>query len=279
MKIMDLNLFQKFREDLFDRYIGLLGVAKRRPGVNALVELVSAHQTHVPFENISKLYYRKHLGLKSLPDINTYLDGIEQYHFGGTCFSNNYYFHLLLANLGYKVRLCGADMNNVDAHMASLVEIEGREFLIDVGYAAPFLSPLPRDIKIDYSIILGRDRYVLKPQDGNGRSRLELYRDGVLKHGYLAKPDFKTIDDFSITDSFGEDATFMNALLLARFFPNRSIVIHNLTVTESQGSKSRRYFLKDRAELGRTVEDLFGIPEHIVMEAVSELRNLNDPWN
>lgn len=39
------------------------------------------------------------------------------------------------------------------------------------------------------------------------------------------------------------------------------------------------YSLKDRDELGQAVEELFGIPQGIVKDAVGELRNLNDAWN
>lgn len=271
--------YQMLGEHLLERYLRMLGVTKREPSINSLTELVAAHLTRVPFENISKLYYRKHLALNTIPDISIYLDGIESYHFGGTCYSNNYYFYSLLANLGYMVRLCGVDMSTPDAHMVSMVNIEDREFLVDVGYAAPFLSPLPRDLKTDYTLVLGRDRYVLKPQDVEGCSHLELYRDGILKHGYLAKPAPKKLEDFSIKDTFREDATFMNSLLLARFFLDHSIVIHNLAVIESRGTKSRNYPLKDRDELGQAVEELFGIPQGIVKEAVGELRNFNDAWN
>ena len=271
--------YPEMDEHLLERYLRMLGVKKREPSINSLTELVAAHLTRVPFENISKLYYRKHLALNTIPDLSIYLDGIERYHFGGTCYSNNYYFYSLLSSLGYTVRLCGADMSTPDAHMASMVNIEGREFLVDVGYAAPFLWPLPRNLKTVYIIVLGRDRYVLKPQDAEGCSHLELYRDGILKHGYLAKPDPKKLEDFSIKDTFREDATFMNSLLLARFFPDRSIVIHNLAVIESRGTKSRNYSLKDRDELGQAVEELFGIPHCIVNDAVGELRKFNDAWN
>ena len=266
-------------QDVLARYLNILGAPKRQPSFDALSELVAAQMIRVPFENISKLYYRKHLGLYDIPDIQTYLDGIEQFHFGGTCYSNNYYFYLLLANLGYAAKLCGADMNNPDAHLTIMVTVDGREYLIDVGYAAPFLSPLPRDLAEDYTIVLGRDRYVLKPQDVNGCSRLELYRDEKLKHGYLAKPTPKQIEDFSIGDSFRADATFMNAVLLVRFYPDCSLTIHNLTVIESQGTISRSHSLNSRDELGQVVEEHFGIPQSIVMEAVGELRELNDPWN
>ena len=251
---------ERMEQDVFMRYLNVLEVPKRPPGFDALKELVAAQMTRVPFENISKLYYRKRLALDNIPDMPTYLDGIERFHFGGTCYSNNYYFYLLLANLGYAAKLCGADMHNPDAHMVIMVGIEGREFLVDAGYAAPFLSPLPRDLAEDYTVVLGRDRYVLRSQDSKGCSRLELYRDGKLKHGYLAKPSPKRIEDFSIADSYRADATFMNALLLARFFPDHSIVTHNLTVVKSQTTESKSYTLQSRNELGQTVEDLFGIP-------------------
>ena len=271
--------YQRFDQDLLLRYLGLLGIQKRPPSFDALRELVAAQMMHVPFENVSKLYYRKRLGLNGIPDITTYLDGIGRYHFGGTCYSNNYYFYLLLRNLGYAAKLCGADMNTPNAHLTVMVMIHEREYLIDVGYAAPFLTPLPRDLAEDYPIVLGRDRYVLKPQDANGCSRLELYRDGNLKHGYLAKPTPKRIEDFSISDSFRADATFMNALLLVRFYPDHSLALHNLTVIESQGATSKIHSLNGRDELGQVIEEHFGIPQGIVMEAVGELSQLNDVWN
>jgi arylamine N-acetyltransferase len=74
----------------------------------------SRHLTRVPFENISKLYKQQHHGLTGLPSIELYLDGIERYHFGGTCYSNNFHFYSLLAALGYDVKLCAADTKTPD---------------------------------------------------------------------------------------------------------------------------------------------------------------------
>ena len=265
---------------LFVRYLRLLGVGRREPGVHALTELVQAHATRVPFESISKVYYRKHLGLHGLPSLELFLDGIERYHLGGTCYANNYHLFLLLAHLGYDVTLCGADMSNPDVHMVSMVSVGRRQVLVDAGYAAPFLAPLPRDLAKDHVVTLGRDRYVLKPQDHNGCSRLELYRDGQLKHGYLAKPTPKKIEDFEdvITDSFRKDATFMNALLLARFHSGRSLVLHNLTLIESCGTESRIRSLANRDELVRVIEECFEIPQEIGARSVAELGQLKDAW-
>lgn len=262
------------------RYLGLLGVAWREPDLATLRELVKAHLMRVPFENISKLYYRKHLGLSGLPPIEWFLDGIEKYHFGGTCYSNNFHFYSLLASLGYAVRLCAADMATPDVHMVSMVTVDRREYLLDTGYAAPLLSPLPRDLKTDHVVTLGRDRYVLKPQDPAGCSRLELYRNGALKHGYVMKPEPRGLEDFGrvIADSFAGSATFLHSVLLARFWPERSTVIHNLALIQSQGARSQTYALADREELIAAIEENFAIPRPIVAEAVNEVGTMQDVW-
>ncbi|MDH3217319.1 MAG: arylamine N-acetyltransferase [Candidatus Krumholzibacteria bacterium] len=266
--------------DLFARYLRMLGIGSVRPSQRALSELVTAHVERVPFENISKLYYRKHDGLRRLPGLGLFLDGIEQHNFGGTCYANNYYLHLLLEHLGYQVDLCGADMANPDVHIVNMVTVDGREYLVDVGYAAPFLEPLPRDLSQDHVISLGRDRYVLKPQDAEGRSRVELYRNHQLKHAYVARPVPRPIGYFDrvIADSFADDATFMNALLLARFSRDGSLTVHNLALVRSRGTDSHIEQLDSRLELVSAIERHFAMPRSVVSEVVQDLGELQDAW-
>ena len=121
-----------YNETLFDRYLNILGVSRKEPSITALYEIVTAHLTKVPFENISKLLYKKQ-GLKNIPDLSVYLDGIEKFNFGGTCYSNNYYLYLLLKYVGYDLKLCGADMKNPDVHIVSMLKIGGRDFIVDCG--------------------------------------------------------------------------------------------------------------------------------------------------
>lgn len=262
------------------RYLELLGLSRRPPTLHGLKELVAAHLTRVPFENISKLLYKKRIGLTDIPPIGMYLDGIEKRHFGGTCYSNNFHFYCLLESLGYDIRLCSADMATPDVHAVSMIVVEGHEYLVDTGYAAPFLEPLPRDLETDYVVALGRDRYVLKPQDADGRSRLELHRDGVLKHGYLAKPAPKEIGDFEkvIAESFRPDATFLNSILLARFYPGRSVVIHNFTLIEScQDNYVTRSLAGPDAAVA-AIHERFDMPEDLVAAAISDLEARQDAW-
>ncbi len=265
---------------LMERYSKLLGVPPARPSLDYLTDLTAAQLQRVPFENLSKLYYRKRHRLEGLPGLARHLDGIEHYRFGGTCYPNNTYFHRLLRHLGFDDRLCGEDMETADAHFVIGVAVEGREFLVDGGYAAPLLVPLPRDLDTDYVIALGRDRYVLEPQDAHGRSRLVLYRDGHRTHGYLAKPEPRRIEEFAevIAASFRPQAVFMNALLLVRFFPGRSITIHNLKLIVAEGSRWTERILSGVGELATVVQENFGIPREVVYEVVADLDLSGDPW-
>jgi arylamine N-acetyltransferase len=268
-----------YNEVLFDRYLNILGIVRRAPSITALCEVVKAHLTKVPFENISKLFYKKQ-GLKYIPALSVYLDGIKNFNFGGTCYSNNYYLYLLLKYLGYDVNLCGADMKNPDVHIVSMVKIEGRDFIVDGGYAAPFTEPLPRDLKENYIITFGDEKYILNPRDESGYSKLEQYYKGELKHGYTAKPKPCKIDRFRnvIEDSYRDEATFMNAVMIARFYENGSDVLRNLTLIRTDRNEVTTEIIQ-RNEIAAVAEKYFGMSRQIVDEAVNELLKLKDTWN
>ncbi len=268
-----------YNEILFDRYLNILSIGRREPSITALYEIVNAHLTKVTFENISKLLYKKQ-GLKYIPDLSVYLDGIEKFNFGGTCYSNNYYLYLLLKFLGYDVNLCGADMKNPDVHIVSMVKIGGRDFIVDGGYAAPFTEPLPGDLKEKYVITFGDEKYILNPGDESGYSKLEQYYKGELKHGYTAKPQPRKIEEFRnvIEDSFRDDATFMNAIMIAKFYANGSLVLRNLALIKTDRNKVTTQRIK-RDEIAAAVEKYFGMPRQIVDEAVNELLELKDTWD
>jgi arylamine N-acetyltransferase len=255
---------------VFERYLEILGVEAAPPSLGHLGRLTTAQLQRVPFENISKLYLKRTQGATFVPPLEEYLDGIEQHHFGGTCYANNPYFFQLLEHLGYEVTLCGADMSDPDCHIVSFVELAGRQYLVDVGYGGPFFEPIPRDLNEPYEILFGACGYVLEPQDGDGRSRLKMFRDHKLTHGYLAKPKPRQIPFFEeiIRDSYRDAATFMNTVVVERFFPGRSVRIHNLSLTESTPTTSRSTPLADHEEVARAIELHCGISADLVRVAI-----------
>lgn len=272
----------KFEERHFERYLRLLDISKQKPSFIYLKKIIETQLSRIPFENISKLFLKKRYDLKQLIDFESYLDGIEKYGFGGTCYSINFYLNQLLNWLGFDIKLCGADMKNPDVHLVSIISIQNREFLIDAGYAAPFSEPLPLDLQKDYLIEIGPDQYILKPQTKNSYSTIELYRNGELKHGYRINPKARNIDEFRpvIEASFEENATFMNALLLTRFYNNHYIMIHNMTFIESSnGNILKKNSIETFEQLTSIIHDCFSIPKPIIIESLGGLQMQKNVWS
>jgi len=264
------------KKNLFNKYLQLLGVKAAKPTFELLRRIVKAHLIKIPFENISKLIYKKQ-GMNYIPNLFTYLDGIENYNFGGTCYANNHYLYSLLKHLGYDVKLCGADMKNPDVHLISIVTIDGSEYIVDGGYAAPFFEPLPRDLNKDFVINFGDEKYLVKPKDESGRTKVEQYYDGNLQHWYTVKPQERKIDDFRkvIKDSYADDAVFMNAVRITKFSETGSLVLRNLQLTELIGLKTLVSEIP-LENIPEVVQDKFGMPAEKVSEVVIRIKKLKN---
>lgn len=266
------------RAALFARYLKLLGQAPAPPTLESLAKLVRAHIIRCPFENISKLYRVKHLGLRRLPGLEAFLDGMERHHLGGTCYTNNHRFYQLLRHLGFEASFCGADMSAPDVHTVILVRVAGREYLVDVGYTAPLFTPLPRDLSHDQVLRWGKQQYVIKPRDHLGRSRLEVRRQGKVRHGYRVNPEPREIAHFDviIQDSLADSALFMNAIRLERHHGDRSVSLINRSLTLVDSRSCSTQDLAHGAEIAAAIEQHFEIPHDIVDAALSGLTELRD---
>jgi len=264
----------------FDRYLNIIGIERSEPNLDKLTELTAAHLRRIPFENVSKIYLARVQGIREIPELDIYLENIERYNFGGTCYTNNYYLHLLLLHLNYNVRLCGADIAiegaSPNGHMVNVVTIDEAEFLVDVGYGAPFWKPMERSSSVDVVQKLGIEKYVLKPQDSEKRSRMMVYKNDELIHGYMLKHQGKQLTDFSevIARSYSDKAPFLNRLMLARFFENRALVLRNNKLTEMNGLNSVSSDLSNHDEIATTVVDRFEIPPDIIDNVLSCLGDI-----
>lgn len=259
--------------DNFERYLNILDVQEKKTSLESLSEILKAQLMKIPFENISKLYYKKKFELEFIPGFAQYLDGVENCHFGGTCYTTNYYLHELLKFLGYDVDLCGANMKHPDVHIANIVKINGQEYIADVGYGAPLLDPIPRDLTSNYKINSLDKTYLLSPKDKNNCSTLYFQKNGEYKNGYILKPESRKITDFKevIKDSFKPEAMFMNTVLLSLFGEKFSLELNNFHFEEHNGKGIQKKELQSKSELFGFIEQTFHIPKSISSFALENL--------
>lgn len=281
IRMTTLTNLRNDSSECYDRYLRLLGLEHEKPGIRALTRILRAHLRLIPFENVSKLYYWKKKKFAGIPGLESYLDGIERYHFGGTCYAINFHLHQLLRRLGYDADLCGAEMSKPDVHIVNIVRIWNREFIVDAGYSAPLIDPIPRDLRARTVLPFHGDIYVIHPKNAQGRSRLDLMRNGRPIHGYTVNPAPRRIEEFEnvIRESYLPDATFMNSLLLSEFGPEWSRVIHNRTMTGRDGKKSRRLVPASIPEMITTIHETFGVPPDITTVALKGLSLDQGAWD
>ena len=150
-----------------DRYLALLGLEREPPSLEALTRITTAHLGRLPFENVSKLV-RISRGFPNtlvpwIPDMEEFLDASKREGTGGTCYRLNTAMHELLCSLGYDADVVAADMDKPDVHVLNVVHLDGWRYLVDVGFAAPFLEPLCLDREWPVRVHHGPEEYVLHP--------------------------------------------------------------------------------------------------------------------
>ncbi|MBQ9067729.1 MAG: arylamine N-acetyltransferase, partial [Eggerthellaceae bacterium] len=121
-------------------YLDRIGVAAAKEPTRAyLDELVYAHQTHVPFENLD--VFDKHaVPSLAVPDL---FDKVVVRRRGGYCFELNGLFAALLRDLGFDVWpgmarvLLRPDPHPAITHRVSIVRFDDGLYMADVGFGGP----------------------------------------------------------------------------------------------------------------------------------------------
>ena len=223
----------------------------------------------MPFENVSKLTLFGREGAGRVTTVSEFLDGIENYDLGGTCYTNNPYLAELLQALGYDAGLLGADMTKPDVHTVIRVRIDGVAWHVDVGFAAPFRQPIRLD-QLPYEVEHGNDRYVL---DGD---EMSVYSGRERQYGYIMHGPPRKTEFFRpvVLASYNRNQTFMTCLQITRFFEEHTVELRNRKLIRYRGSESSYTTLSTLAELRSAVATSLAVPRCPVEKAIAVLEQV-----
>lgn len=128
-----------------NRYLQRIGFeAKPEATKEVLFQLQKNHLLHIPFENLDI-----HYGTEIVLDPARIYTKIILNKRGGFCYELNSLFCALLTHIGFDARLVSGKVH-VEAerygpefdHMAIVVQLEGRLYLVDVGFGKFSCAPL-----------------------------------------------------------------------------------------------------------------------------------------
>lgn len=167
-------------DDWTVRYLGLLGVQRLPPSRQRLDAIVRAHRS-ITFENVSSLIRRHATGAGPVPplDLDDVLASWTGRAAGGVCYEFGSMLNRLLAELGYTVYPVLARISFPGSHSALMAELDGHQWLVDVGNGQPILEAIPVDepFEIDRAGL----RYRFRRDPGTGKLVQDRWVDGGFK--------------------------------------------------------------------------------------------------
>ncbi|WP_159064774.1 arylamine N-acetyltransferase family protein [Thaumasiovibrio subtropicus] len=204
-----------------------------------LTELQWRFLNSVPFENLDIM-----AGVPLDFSVENVFAKIVVNHRGGVCFENNSLFCWVLSEIGFDVQLIAAEMfpgetfrNHFD-HMALLVNLEGKTYLVDVGNGKYFGPPL--DIDSPNEAVGEGVRYKIAPYAMNDLA-LCFFNEGKWQYRYafqrqpVGLADFKQVCTFIETSS---ESSFTQKVLVTRLDGDKRITLSgNKLVITGEGEQ------------------------------------------
>jgi arylamine N-acetyltransferase len=261
--------------ELYARYLRLLGLEGIPSGLRGLQDIVRRHVHRVPFENVSKLLLHAREGAGRAFTLEEFLDGIEQYDLGGTCYTCNPYLTDLLRHLGYDADLLGADMTVPDIHTCVRVRIDGVPYLIDCGYGGPFREPLRLD-RVPHVFFEGSIQYIFGPNAHPNAYEMKSLSGGQPVHGYIAHepPRAAAFFEPAVRKSFTPGQTFMNHMRIVRIFDEHSVELFDRKLTIHRAGASLQTELSNLAEFQRAITVDLAMPRCPVEQALAAMERI-----
>jgi N-hydroxyarylamine O-acetyltransferase len=182
-----------------DRYLARIGyTGDRSPGVAQLAALQLAHLRAVPFENLD-VYARRGVRV----DLDWSLPKIVERRRGGWCFELNGAFGALLMALGYTVTRHSAQVDDGAGlgpeldHLALVVHLDGRRWLVDVGFGDSSLAPLDLDETLPQDGLVRRSRLVPCVDAPGSVELFDELPDGTFDRQYRLDPTPRELAAFA----------------------------------------------------------------------------------
>lgn len=196
---------------------------------NVLYKLQKKHLLNVAFENLD-IHYGRKINL-SLTDI--YQKIVIQKR-GGFCYELNGLFHNLLKEIGFNAKLISARVHTKDAeyspeydHLAIIVNLENKEFLVDVGFGKFSLEPLKLEMNQMISDSLGNFQFDKYNKD---YYRINEIKNGNLFPQYIFKSQERELSEFTKRCKFhqtSENSHFTKKKLISIATMDGRITLNN----------------------------------------------------
>ena len=246
--------------DITDDYVRLLDLQRAAPDLNFLSEIIRRHAALFAFSSVGPL-----LGDDLPLDVRSLYQRIVMQRRGGYCFEQNGLMYFLLKELGFKVSLVLArviyneDIHPGLTHRISLVEINGKSYIADVGF-----GPLGPQSPLCMSGETSQESFrVFRVEEREqGEFHLQTLKDG----GYYSLYKFELARygpaDCEVGHFYSHKhpgATFVNHLVVSKIQDHEVLSLRNHEYRVITASGEQRHTIGDGPQLRQILDKQFGI--------------------
>lgn len=246
--------------------IGFVGNNLPKANLDTLKALHYAHMHHVPFENLDI-----HYGTYIKVDVAQFYRKIVENNRGGFCFELNGLFNWVLKQLGFKVTMLAASVINDESnygiplgHLTNLVTLEGKQWLVDVGFGDNFVYPL--EFVLD-KVQVQKGRYYRMTQlnDTDYQYSVSDNEGGTYKHWWRFTLVPRQLADFE------EACHYMQTSPKTHFTHNRvcsistsegRLTLSDLSLKTRKDKEQTVINISDEQAFNKVLKDSFGIVLH-----------------
>ncbi|VXB96587.1 arylamine N-acetyltransferase family protein [Maribacter litoralis] len=196
---------------------------------NVLFKLQRKHLLNIPFENLD-IHYNRKIKL-SVPAIYQKIINEKR---GGFCYELNGLFHSLLKQIGFDAKLISARVHIKDDdyspeydHLAIIVNLENKQFLVDVGFGKFSLEPLKLEMNQTISDSFGKFQF---DKFNKEYYRINEVKDTNVLPQYIFKNEERKLSEFSKRCEFhqtSEHSHFTKKKLISIAKTNGRITLNN----------------------------------------------------
>ncbi|KAM5356911.1 hypothetical protein ACJ41O_003557 [Fusarium nematophilum] len=224
-----------------------------------LAQLVRRQLAYVPFETLSLHYSVDKIVSLDADDL---YDKIVRNHRGGYCLENNTFFGTILRSLGFHVigvicRITMATRGVFDgswramSHMANVVTLQGKRYLVDVGYGADGpCSPLPLD---SGEILPGLPGQQLKLEHKNLPQHLDPSQRVWVYSQRRGSEEWSDVYHFADIEFFPLDFDILNHHAMTKSLWASTVVAQRFILDEDEVTMSGSFLLvRDQVKAGNS---------------------------
>ena len=246
-----------------DAYFERIGFAGSiAPTLTTLEQLHALHPAAIPFENLDPL-----MGTPVRLDLRNLEQKLLIEKRGGYCLEQNLLFKAMLENLGYSVTGLAArvlwnhepgEQERPLSHMVLLVEVNGSDYLADVGFGSVTLTA-PLRLRADVEQQTPHETFRLTKRDDDWQ--LDVLIGDTWRAVYSFDLSAQGDEDYTaMNDRVSADPTFVDNVIAARAEKDRRITLRNLDFkVHPVGGDTEGQVLADATAVKEMLAGAFGI--------------------